>query len=307
MIPAIVIIGPTCTGKTSLGISLALSFGGEIINGDSMQIYRGMDIGTAKPSAEELSAVPHHLIDLLDFSDPFSDADFCGAAQSEARDLHSRSKIPVIVGGTGMYIETLLSGRLYKTQSADPKRREDYYAVASGSGAAALHAMLAERDPESAAKIHPNNVKRVVRALEMCDSGTPKSALERDTVSDPPFDPLVLLLLPDSREELYSHIDDRVDGMISSGLESEVRSLCERGLRTAPTASQAIGYKEFFPVFDGLCGIPEAVEQIKRHTRNYAKRQLTYFGHMKQAVPVTAGAGAVDSARRIYCQWSKTR
>ncbi|MBO5402020.1 MAG: tRNA (adenosine(37)-N6)-dimethylallyltransferase MiaA [Clostridia bacterium] len=303
----IVILGPTASGKTGLGIRLAKSLNGEIISGDSMQVYRGMDIGTAKPTHAETEGIPHHLIDILDIKEKFSVADFCLLATEAVRDISSRGKTPIIVGGTGMYIETLVSGRLYETESADEEKRREYEAYARENGADALHAILRDLDPVSAEKIHPNNVKRVIRAIEIASSGDKtKSRLEETNLAEKPFRSLMLYLTPPSREVMYERINRRVDIMMEEGLLDEVKSLDKMGLRETPTASQAIGYKEFFPYLDGECTLEESVEKLKQHTRNYAKRQTTYFGHMTELIFVSADENGGDTAQRICEQWLKT-
>lgn len=303
----IVILGPTASGKTGLGIKLAKALDGEIISGDSMQVYRGMDIGTAKPDAAEMEGVPHHLIDILDITEKFSVAEFCSLALAAVEDISSRGKTPIIVGGTGMYIETLVLGRLYETEIADEGKRREYEEYAREHGAEALHAVLKELDPASAEKIHPNNVKRVIRAIEIAVSGDKtKSRLEETLVSDKPFQSLMLYLTPPSREVMYERINRRVDIMMENGLLDEVKRLDRQGLRETPTASQAIGYKEFFPYIDGECSLGESVEKLKQHTRNYAKRQTTYFGHMAELIPVSAGSESGVSAQRICEEWLKT-
>lgn len=303
----IVILGPTASGKTGLGIRLAKSLNGEIISGDSMQVYRGMNIGTAKPTHAETEGIPHHLIDILDIKEKFSVADFCLLATEAVRDISSRGKTPIIVGGTGMYIETLVSGRLYETESADEEKRREYEVYARENGADALHAILRDLDPVSAEKIHPNNVKRVIRAIEIASSGDKtKSRLEETNLAEKPFQSLLLYLTPPSREVMYERINRRVDIMMEEGLLDEVKSLDKMGLRETPTASQAIGYKEFFPYLDGECTLEESVEKLKQHTRNYAKRQTTYFGHMTELISVSADENGGDTAQRICEQWLKT-
>lgn len=303
----IVILGPTASGKTGLGIQLAKDLNGEIISGDSMQVYRGMDIGTAKPDEAEREGIPHHLIDILDITEKFSVATFCGLATKAVEDICSRGKTPIIVGGTGMYIETLTSGRLYETETADEKKRREYERFAAENGALALHARLAEIDPASAEKIHPNNIKRVIRAIEIAETGeSTKSELEKGSTVEKPFESLVLYLTPEDRETMYSRINRRVDIMMDAGLLDEVIRLDKAGLRDTPTASQAIGYKEFFPYIDGASSLEECVEKLKQHTRNYAKRQTTYFGHMTELVSVRVGNECGNTAKRICEQWLKT-
>ncbi|MBO4276851.1 MAG: tRNA (adenosine(37)-N6)-dimethylallyltransferase MiaA [Clostridia bacterium] len=280
---AYVIIGPTASGKSGYALALAGRIGGEIISGDSMQIYRGMDIGTAKPTAEQQKAVPHHLIDIADISESFSAARYVALAREAAEEVASRGKTPVIVGGTGMYIDMLVSGTELPETQTDPEYRRGLYEYAKENGAEALHALLARQDPDAAAAIHPNNVKRVVRALEINrETGLSKSGYEALGANRAPaYESHTVMLMPASRAALYERINARVDEMMSKGLLEEVKALCEKGLRSTPTASQAIGYKEFYPYFDGEITLEQAVENIKRNTRRYAKRQLTWFARMK--------------------------
>lgn len=274
----IIVSGPTASGKTSLGIRLAQAIGGEIVSGDSMQIYRGMDIGTAKPTAAERAAAVHHMIDIADIETPFSVAEFIDLASRCIDGISSRKKTPILVGGTGMYIRLLTSGRFFDADGADNEQRRELYEFASRNGAEALHRRLAEVDPRSAEQIHPNNIKRVIRAIELASSGMTKSE-RADSVSQcaSPYRILHLHLTCADRAVIYAGCDSRVDRMIEEGLLDEVKALCERGLRQTPTASQAIGYKEFYPYLDGDITLCDAVSLVKQHTRNYVKRQMTYF------------------------------
>lgn len=278
-IPIIVVVGPTAGGKSAYAIQKATELGGEIISGDSMQIYRLMDIGTAKPTKAEMEGIPHHLIDVCDIDEPFSAARFVSLAREAINDVASRGKIPIIAGGTGLYIDTLVSGTELSATKDDPILRERLFAEASENGADALHAKLAQVDPESAEAIHPNNVKRVVRALEIFyNTGVTKSELDRRSKANGSiYSAHTVYLVPRERETIYKRIDARVDVMLEAGLEKEVEALVKKGLRETPTASQAIGYKEFYPYFDGLCGIDSVKEAICLNTRHYAKRQLTWF------------------------------
>lgn len=278
-IPLIVVVGPTAGGKSAYAIQKATELGGEIISGDSMQIYREMDIGTAKPSKAEMEGIPHHLIDICDINEPFSAARFVKLAKEAINDVVSRGKLPIIAGGTGLYIDTLISGTELVATEDDPILREKLFAEANENGAEALHAKLAQIDPESANAIHPNNVKRVVRALEMYyNTGITKSELDRRSrLRESEYDAHTVYIIPRERETIYNRIDARVDVMFEMGLEKEVEELVAKGLRETPTASQAIGYKEFYPYFDGLYGIDSVKEAICLNTRHYAKRQLTWF------------------------------
>ena len=281
-IPVYAVVGPTATGKSAYAVSLARELGGEVISGDSMQIYRGMDIGTAKASAEEQQGVPHHLLDVADMTEPFSAGRFVELAGEKIREIHSRGKTPILCGGTGLYLELLLTGKQLTDTTADEALREELLAFAAERGNEALHARLAELDPVSAEKIHPNNVKRVVRALEIAmTAGITKSEADRMSLQgDNPFAPTIIRLTYADRARLYDKINLRVRRMFEMGLEQEVRTLCEQGLRDTPTASQAIGYKEFYPYFDGEITIEQVEEDICRNTRRYAKRQETWFSRM---------------------------
>jgi len=278
-IPLIVVVGPTASGKSAYAIKKALETGGEIISGDSMQIYRGMDIGTAKPSVDEMCGIPHHLIDIADIDEPFSVAKFVELASNAINDIVSRGKLPIIAGGTGLYIDTLIMGTQLSATEDDPELRERLFKEAEAEGIEALHQKLAEVDPESAKAIHPNNLKRVVRALEIYyKTGLTKTEQDiKSRTAESIYAPHTVYIVPSERETIYKRIDRRVDIMFESGLEAEVRSLYEKGLRDTPTASQAIGYKEFYPYFDGLCDIDSVKEAICINTRHYAKRQLTWF------------------------------
>ncbi len=281
-IPVYAVVGPTATGKSAYAVRLAKEKGGEIISGDSMQIYRGMDIGTAKASAAEQDGVPHHLLDIADIDEPFSAGKFMTLAKEKIAEIHARGNVPIVCGGTGLYIELLLTGKQLADTTADEGLRNELLAFARAHGNEALHARLAQADPVSAQAIHPNNVKRVVRALEIClTSGVTKSEADRQsTLGDNPYAPTVIRLTTNDRASLYERIDRRVHKMFEMGLEEEVRALCEKGLRGTPTASQAIGYKEFYPYFDGFLSLSQVEEDICRNTRRYAKRQETWFGRM---------------------------
>ncbi len=283
MLPIICVIGPTASGKTKYAIRLAQMLDGEIISGDSMQIYKGMDIGTAKPTPEETEGVPHHLIDVCDIHQPYSVSEFVHQASEAILDISSRGKTPIVAGGTGLYIDTLINGISLSETPSDPGLRKELFDFAEKNGALELHRRLEKIDPASALAIHPNNVKRVVRAIEIFKTtGKTKSQLDEQSRGNKKYDARVVILMPRSREEMYSRIDRRVDEMFCLGLETEVRELCSQGLREAPTASQAIGYKEFYPYFDGECDLSTVRENICLNTRHYAKRQLTWFARMEK-------------------------
>ena len=273
----IAVVGPTASGKTALAEEIALKLGGEIVSADSMQIYRGMDVGTAKPPVGERQ-VPYWCLDLADVGEPFSAALFQHAARGAIADIARRGKVPLMAGGTGLYVRAALDDMEFQAgdQVGNPSRTR-YEALAEQDGAEALHALLAARDPDSAAAIHPNNVRRVIRALEMADEGVSYAEQRagfsaRESLYDARF-----IGLDMARERLYERIDARVDAMMAAGLLGEVEGLLAAGLRDALTASQAIGYKEFVPVLEEGASLEEAVASVKQSTRRYAKRQLTWF------------------------------
>ncbi len=276
------VVGSTASGKTSLAVELARRHGGEIVSCDSMQIYRGMNIGTATPTLEEKRGIPHHLMDFVDPTDPrgYSCADYVTDARRVVDEILSRGKLPILCGGTGLYLDAFLRGGTFEVTDSDPVLRAELCALAEREGAEALHAMLWELDPEEAEAVHPNNVKRVARAIEICrTTGRKKSELDRESREpDCPYDATVIGLHYDSRELLYSRIDRRVDMMLSEGLLEETRRLRKAGVfETCRTAAQAIGYKELFPYLDGEATPEACVDVLKMATRRYAKRQMTWF------------------------------
>ncbi len=266
------IVGPTASGKSSLAFKVAELTGGEIVSCDSMQVYRGMDIGTAKPTPEEMTAVRHHLIDVADPDQPFSCADYTRLARAAIDRILSAGRLPIVCGGTGLYYESAVRGRTMESPGGDPELRKRLESASPEEN----YARLCEADPESAAKIHPNNVKRVIRALEIyMVSGVTKTEWDRrSTEKNCGYDTHTVVLEASDRDYLYRRIDARVDKMISDGLEDEVRRLSPD---RSSTAGQAIGYKEFCEYFRGECSVAEAAENIKRASRNYAKRQITWF------------------------------
>ncbi|MGM9645377.1 MAG: tRNA (adenosine(37)-N6)-dimethylallyltransferase MiaA [Eubacteriales bacterium] len=280
----IAIVGPTATGKSALGIELAEKIGGEIISCDSMQVYKGMDIGTAKATKEEMKKVPHHMIDIIEPDINFSCADYSLLATEAVNDITERGKTPIFVGGTGLYLDSVIEIGSFCDTSRDENYRAELEKYAKENGNGALHDLLFSVDEKSAAEIHENNVKRVIRALEIYKcTGVPKSVWdEKSKLAPPPYDATVIYLTYSDRELLYKKIDARVDKMINDGLVSEVQSLYEKGyLRGNDTASGAIGYKEIVSYIEGNCSLDEATEQIKSSTRKYAKRQTTWFSRKK--------------------------
>lgn len=279
------VAGPTASGKSDLALHLAERFDGEIISFDSMQIYRGMDIGTAKPTKEELARVRHHMIDIADPTENFSVADFTAKAKEIIADVQSRGKTPILCGGTGLYQDSLLRGTEFGELEADEAYREELSEFAKANGNAALHAILAEKDPEAAEKIHMNNVKRVIRALEIIKvSGMTKTEWDKKAIENATSVPATLIALNyRDREKLYARIDMRVDIMMENGLFEEVSSLWESGkLLPETTAYDAIGYKEMIACVRGEDSRQACAENIKLATRHYAKRQLTWFLRNKE-------------------------
>ncbi len=284
--PRVVAVGgPTASGKTALSVALARAFDGEIINADSMQIYKNLDVGTAKPSAEERQGIPHYLLDFLPPEIPYSVADFTAAADPLIRDITARGRLPLVVGGTGLYITSLLSGMAFAPEKTDPAIRARLQAWADTEGGAALYAELQRIDPDYAAQVHPNNLPRVIRALELFEATGRRMSDQRREArpAEAPYHALCLCLTCRDRAVLYSRIDRRVDEMVENGVLDEARQVYDH--RDAyRTAAQAIGYKEFFPYFEGTANLTECTERLKQATRNYAKRQLTWFRRQNDAV-----------------------
>lgn len=284
--PRVVAVGgPTASGKTALSVALARAFDGEIINADSMQIYKNLDVGTAKPSEEERQGIPHYLLDFLSPETPYSVADFTAAADPLIRDITARGRLPLVVGGTGLYITSLLSGMAFAPEKTDPAIRARLQARADTEGGAALYAELQRIDPDYAAQVHPNNLPRVIRALELFEATGRRMSDQRREArpAEAPYHALCLCLTCRDRAVLYSRIDRRVDEMVENGVLDEARQVYDH--RDAyRTAAQAIGYKEFFPYFEGTANLTECTERLKQATRNYAKRQLTWFRRQNDVV-----------------------
>ena len=276
--PIIIFTGPTAAGKTKASIELAQKIGGEIISADSMQVYRKMNIGTAKITPEEMQGVPHHLVDILPVEEPFHVYEFQQLAKQSLKKIYENGHIPIVVGGTGFYIQALLYDVQFQEEREENKYRRELEEIAREEGAEALHRRLEEVDPESAGAIHKNNVKRVIRALEYYEeTGTPISAHNKEQrENESPYNFLYVVLTMD-RKKLYDRINQRVDQMAEQGLAEEVTKLHEAGYGKGLTSMQAIGYKEWFPYFEGKRSEEEVIEQIKKDTRHFAKRQLTWF------------------------------
>ena len=273
--PIVVIAGPTASGKTALSIALAKAFDGEIVSADSMQIYKFMNIGTAKPTEEEKSGIVHHLMDIVEPSVNFSAADYCELAHRTIADIHQRGKLPIIVGGTGLYIDSLVNNVDFGVPDSDDAIRSELEELARNEGNEAVHKILAEIDPETAEKYHPNNLRRIIRAIEFYKmSGTTISAHAKEEKNSPYR--AVWLALDWDRAVLYDRINRRVDIMMTEGLLDEVKALDGTYSRNS-TAMQGIGYKEFFDYLDGFASLEDTLERVKMNSRRYAKRQLTWF------------------------------
>ena len=276
--PVIAIVGPTASGKSAVGDILAERLGGEVVSADSMQVYRGMDIGTGKLPVSKRS-VSYHGLDLVDPGEPYSASLFQAYARDAFSAIVARGSVPFLVGGTGFYVRAALDAYEFPAgDQSDNPVREAAMAYAAEQGALALWERLRERDQRSAAAIHPNNARRVARAFEMLADGTSYADQRERLSSIPQAVPALFYGLSVPRETLYERINDRVDSMIDDGLVEEVERLLEKGFRSGITAPQAIGYKEIVRALDGACSLSEAVEDIKRATRRYAKRQCTWFG-----------------------------
>ena len=283
--PLLIVAGPTATGKSDSAVELALRMNGEVISADSMQVYRGMDIGSAKVTREEMRGVPHHLIDCVAPSENWNVVRFQKEACKAAQDIASRGRLPILCGGTGFYIQALLYDIDFTQMEENTLLRERLSAIAAEKGPEAVHALLAQRDPASAAAIHPNNIKRVIRALEFMEEGGGSIAAhnlqqrERESAYRSVF-----FVLTMDRGKLYERIDRRVDLMMERGLVDEVRELREMGIKRDSTSMQGIGYKQIYGYLEGEYDLEEAVRLVKRDTRHFAKRQLTWFRREKDVI-----------------------
>ncbi len=281
----VVICGPTASGKTALGVALAKALNGEVVGADSMQLYRGMDIGTAKPTVEEMEGVPHHMLSVADPTEDFSVARYVDMAARCVDDILSRGKLPILAGGTGLYIDSLLSGRTFAAFDEESPLRAELEARYAKEGGQALLEELSRADPDTAARLHPNDAKRIVRALEVwLTTGKTITQHNAETRALPPrYDALTLTLDFERREDMWDRIDRRVDRMMADGLVEEVRALLDSGVPRKCTAMQAIGYKEMAAALLGDGNTAGAAEEIKLRSRQYAKRQRTWFRRNTQA------------------------
>lgn len=295
--PLILIAGPTASGKTKTSVLLAKAIGGEIISADSMQIYKGMDIGTAKVKPEEMEHIPHYMIDEWEADFPCNVATFKAKVETYLEAIYAKGKIPILVGGTGFYINAILFNTQFEETQSDTTYRMTLEKIAKEEGALTLHRKLEQVDPKGAATIHPNNVKRVIRALEYYkETGHPISEHnEKERVkrsrNESPYDYTFFALTMD-RDMLYSRINKRIDQMMEEGLLEEVKSFYDVGLSEDLPSMKAIGYKEFFPYFKNELSLETCIDKLKQNTRNYAKRQLTWFKH--QADPIFIEVDKLD-------------
>jgi tRNA dimethylallyltransferase len=278
--PLVILVGPTAVGKTAASIGLAKALNGEIISGDSMQIFKGLDIGTAKITKEEMQGVPHHLIDIKEPWETFSVAEFKRLADEAIADIHDRGKLPIIVGGTGFYINSVLYEYHFGEADTDEAYRAELEQYAEAHGNEALWNILQEKDPDSAAKLHSNDTKRVIRALEVLHvTGIPASERQSTVDKQTMRYNAVYIALNMPREVLYDRINRRVDIMIQDGLEAEVRNALANGVAQDALSMTSIGYRQMIEYFNEEISFERAVELIKRDTRHFAKRQLTWFRH----------------------------
>lgn len=275
------VVGPTASGKTDYAIKLAKEVGGEVVSCDSMQIYRHMDIGTAKPTKDEMCGIAHHMIDIAEPWENFSVARFAGMARACIDDVLSRNRVPVLCGGTGLYFDSVIKNIDFKENLSDPEYRRSLEDLAHRHGCEYVHNMLREVDPDSAKSVHPNNLKRVIRALEIYKTtGKTKTQTDSESVRESVYDAEIFGILR-PREELYYRINKRVDIMVGLGLVDEVRDLLDMGISPSCTSMQAIGYKELAEYLNGSCTLEFAIEKIKLESRRYAKRQITWFKRNK--------------------------
>lgn len=303
-IKTISILGPTASGKTGIAIELAKLLDGEVVSCDSMQIYRGMNIGTATPSTEEMNGIKHHMLDIIEPEMEFSAADYARAASSVIYDINSRGKLPILCGGTGMYYDSLMKITSFSEGVQDNELREQLYSYAREYGNEALHNRLQIIDPEAAESIHPNNVKRVVRAIEVYETtGKTKTETDREQISgETRYDDTAVILDYNDRGILYDRINRRVDAMIEDGLVNEVKDLIREGRNISRTASQAIGYKEIIPYIKGEISLSDAAEQLKLATRHYAKRQIIWFRKYEAAARISPdNDGVVAEKSELVC------
>ena len=299
----IAVVGPTASGKSALALELAKEYGGEIVSCDSMQIYKNMNIGTAKPTSDELALVRHHMIDIAEPTENFSCEDYVRLASAAIEDITSRGALPIVCGGTGLYLDALLRGGNSAPSIDTSEIRALLTARAQNEGINSIYSELMAIDPESASAIHPNNEKRVIRALEIyLATGRTKSELDRESkLFDSPYDATVAYLTFNNRDLLYERIDRRVDIMIEQGLIDEARMLMDKGVfELNRTAAQAIGYKELFGFLEGREELNSAIEALKRSTRRYAKRQITWFSAKDYTISLPVDLNKEDKSLKSF-------
>ena len=307
----ITIAGPTASGKTALSIQLAKEMDGEIVSCDSMQVYKDMDIGTAKPTPEEQQGIPHHMLSVVEPWEDFSVSRYCAMADPIVEDILRRGKSPIIVGGTGLYMDALIRGNAF-APCPSTGRREELEALAASQGIEAVIERLRAVDPESAARLHPSDQKRIIRAMEVyLETGMTITEHNRKTQEIPPkYHPIRFALADRQRQTLYDRIDRRVDAMVEAGLIEEIQGLLARGIPEKCNAMQAIGYKEFVAALHGACSLEEAAGQVKQSSRRYAKRQLTWFRRNPENIWLIREDGQtsmeiLDSARQYLRDFDK--
>ena len=304
----LVIAGPTASGKSAAAVETAKAADGEIISADSMQVYQGMDIGTAKITEDEMQGIPHHMIDVADPSGAFDVTLYAEGAKKALSGILERKRLPILTGGTGFYIQAVTRDIDFTGNASDPAYRDELRAIAEAEGSGTLHRMLREKDPEAADAIHENNIKRVIRALEFCRASGEKISEHnlKEAQKPSPYDLLYIVLSPD-REVLYQRCDRRIDRMLEEGLEKEARGFYDRGYTADMPSMQGLGYKELFRYFSGELSLDEAVYILKRDTRHYAKRQMTWFRREKDALflPVGEDDDAVSVSERILDEMKK--
>ena len=298
MIPVVVVAGATASGKTALSIELAKRLDGEIVSCDSMQIYKGMDIGTAKPTKSEMDGIPHYMIDILNPDENFSVAEFCDMARKIISDIQKRGKLPILVGGTGLYIDSLINNIEFSEEIGKDEVREELFELAEKEGNDAVYNILLEIDPEYAEKVHKNNLKRVIRAIELYRT-TGMTVTEHNRLEKTPIYNSIYFCINWDRDILYERINKRVDLMISSGLEAEAKRLYDSYGNKKLTSLQSIGYKEFFDFFEGKISLNDAIDEIKQNSRRYAKRQLTWFRRNSRIHWLSPDEHTVDNALEI--------
>ena len=299
MKPLVILTGPTAVGKTGLSVALAKAIGAEIVNADSMQVYRGMDVGSAKITEAERDGVAHHLINILESTQDFSVYEFVQYAGAAVADITARGKIPLLVGGTGFYIQALLKDVDFNEEKVDAAYREELQRLAA-QDPPALHRLLQQTDPQAAEEIHPNNLKRIMRALEFAHvNGSAISAHNAQQKQKPSPYNYAYFVLDRDREELYARINARVDKMMEDGLLDETKRLKAQGLKEGMTAAHGLGYRELLSYLDGAYSLEEAVRLIKQNTRHYAKRQLTWFRREPDVIRLDAGRCTKEELLRM--------